>query len=160
MKTENLEQKLHDYYREMRNQPTMPPEDDIDDNMLARYIEGIASPEEVRKIETLSETNKQLKTILQTLTSQDLNEEHQTQSANVKRQTSSFLNLSSLSKHTAISILSCAACLVIIITGSFFIAGKIKSSPETSESQITLRGVTASTNVYQLQITNKNDNVD
>ena len=152
MKTEDLEQKLHDYYREMRNQSVMQPEDeDIDDNMLARYIEGIASPEEIRKIETLLETNKQLKTILQILTSENLYEE---------RQTSSFLNIFFLSNPITTSIFRCAACLVIIVAGSFFIAGKIKSSSETSESQITLRGVTSPTNTCQQIKTNKNDKVD
>jgi len=161
MKTENLEQKLHDYYRKIRIQTGAPQEDEgIDDNMLARYMEGTASPDEVSKIESLAETNEQLKILLQTLKSYDFNEEHQTQSTNINRQSSYFLNIFRLHKSTTMSIVRCAACLIVIIVGSVFIAEKLKLSSEKSKPEVIFRGVTSPTNSCRQIETNKNDKVN
>jgi len=187
MKTENIEQQLRDYYRDLKEQPSQTVvSEDIDDNLIARYIEGTATPEEIVQLEKHAETNEEIKILLQTLATQDLNEEitpHLTNVAhpeyspregvpacsayagegrggsNFKGQRSKVLNFFCLSHLKAISFLRCAACLAIIVTGSVFIVGKLKSSSNTSKPQITLRGGPSSTNAYQLPITNKNDKV-
>ncbi len=158
MKTDNIEQQLRDYYRDLKDQPSQTVvSDDIDDNLIARYIEGTATPEEIEKIESQANTNDKLKLLLQILTSQNPVEIPQLPISSVKRQISNFF---CLSHPTSISFLRCAACFVIIVTGSIFIIGKLKLSSNTSKPQITLRGGTSSTNIYQLPITNKNDKAD
>ena len=74
MKTENIEQKLRDYYHEIKNKSVQAEiAEDIDDNLIARYIEGIATPEEIVQVEKYAESNEQIKRLLQILTTQDLN---------------------------------------------------------------------------------------
>ena len=169
MKTENIEQKLRDYYHEIKSISAQTEiAEDIDDNLIARYIEGTATPDEIVQLEKHAEANEQIKILLQILTTQELNEEtthHLYEGdgqkgqagSNFKRQISNFF---CLSHPTTFSILRCAVCLVIIATGSIFIVGKIKPSCETDAPQITLRGGPSSTNIYQLPITNKNDKAD
>jgi len=155
MKTSNIEQQLRDYYREKKNEqlPTATPET-IDDNLIARYIEGTASFEEVEELETHAKTNAELKMLLQTLTS---TEPAEPRVSSFKFQIS---NIFSFSKPQTMILLRCAACLLIIVTGSFFIVKKIKSTSETAGPQITLRGVIASNTVSRLPTTNKNDKVN
>ena len=156
MKTDNTEQKLRDYYREMKNQPAQAGiAEDIDDNLIARYIEGTAMPEEIAQLEKQAESNEEIKILLQTLSRQDLSEEYRSQKSNI-HQTS---NIFSFSRYQSMTLFCCAACLLIMVTGSFFIIKKINSSSETAGPQITLRGVTPPTNIYRAAITNKDDEI-
>jgi len=164
MKTENIEQKLRDYYHEIKNKSAQTETaEDFDYNLIARYIDGIATPEEIVQLEKQAESNEELEILLQTITSQNPGEISQRPTSSVKFQIPNskqkILKFFCLSKPTAISFLRCAACLFIIVTGSFFIIKKINSSSETDESQITLRSVTLPTNIYQPPITNKCDKI-
>ncbi len=148
MKTNNIEQQLHDYYRDQKtNPPQSKTPDDIDYNLIARYVEGSATPEEIEKIETQAETNDELRMLSQTLTSTD---------KEVKFQTS---NIFSFSHPMPLTLLCCAAA-IIIFAGSFFIVKKIHSSLEADGQKIVLRGATSSTTVSQQPTTNKEEKVN
>ena len=54
-------------------------------------------------------------------------------------------------------LLGCAACLVIIFTGSFFVIKKLNSSCETPEPQYLFRGIAPLTNLNQQPTTNKSE---
>ncbi len=168
MKTENIEQKLRDYYQEMKNQPSQTEmSEDIDNNMIARYIEDSASPEEIVKLEKQAESNENLKKLLQTLPIQDLSEEitpHLCKggvpkgrgSSNFKNRISKILGCHRLRFMT---FLGCAACLVIIFTGSFFVIKKINSPSEVPEPQYLFRGISPLTNINQQPTTNKMEKI-
>ena len=156
MKTENLEQKLRDYYQEMKNQPSqMDMSEDIDNNMIARYIEGTASPEEIVKLEKQAESNENIKILLQTLPIQDLSEESQSQKANKHR----IANIFCSHRLRITRLLGCAACLAIIFTSSIFVINKMNSSSEPPEPQYLFRGIAPSTNINQKPSTNKVDEI-
>ena len=148
MKTDNIEQQLRDCYREMKNKPsqTTTPED-IDYNMIARYVDGTSTPEEIEEIEICKKTDNEFRMLLQILTSNKLKFKFR------------ILNFFSFSRPITISILSLAASF-IIVTGSFYLAEKINPSPEAEVQQIILRGVTPSTTNCQPSITNKDEKVN
>jgi len=151
MKTENIEQKLRDYYQEMKNQPSQTEmSEDIDNNMIARYIEGTASPEEIVQLEKQAESNKNIKILLQTPPIQALSEEDQSQKLNKHLISKIFC-----CHRLRFTLLGCAACLVIIFTGSFFVIKKINSSSETPEPHYLFRGISPLTNANQQPTTNK-----
>ena len=154
MKTENIEQKLRDYYQEIKNQPSQTGmSEDIDNNMIARYIEGTALPEEIVQLEKQAESNENIKILLQTLPIQDLSEEDQNQKSNKHKHRISKIFCCHRLRST--TLFCCAACLVIIFTGSFFVIKKLNSSSETPEPQYLFRGISPLTNVNQHPPTNK-----
>jgi len=156
MKTENIEQKLRDYYHEMKNHPSQTKvSEDIDDNMVARYIEGTASLEEIALLEKQSASNEKLKILLQTLSMQNLSNEitphlykegmpERQGDSNFKNQISKFFCCHRCLRFT--KLLGCAACLVIIFTGSFFVIKKLNSPSEVPEPQYLFRGISPLTN--------------
>jgi len=145
MKTDNIEQQLRDYYREMKNTPsqTITPED-IDYNLIAKYVERTSTPEEIEEIEIREKTDNEFRMLLQILTSNKLKFKFR------------ILNFFSLSHPMGITILSLAASL-IIITGSFYLVEKLNSSPEAEVQEIILRGIASPTNDCHPPATNKTE---
>lgn len=119
MKKDNIKQQLSDYYRKIKNKSlqTTISEDDIDDNLIAKYVEETATPEEIKQLKKQAETNDELRILLQ-----DINSTEQDIKSRFSTSKNSFLKIFSFPRPQIVKLIPLAACITIIITGYFFIS--------------------------------------
>ncbi len=149
MKTDNIEQMLRDYYREIKNKPSQTNQlEDVDYNLVAKYVDGIATPEESEKIKSRAEEDINLKMTLDVLTS------------NKRSFKFRILHFFSFTHPVTITFLSIAAS--IIVACSFCVIEKINLpvKAKAPEPELILRGITSSTKHCQSSTTNKSEKID
>ncbi|MHA1575088.1 MAG: hypothetical protein ACTSXL_02985 [Alphaproteobacteria bacterium] len=142
MKTKNIDKQLRDYYHEKKNEKvSKEPLEEIDDNLIARYIEGGATTEEILKVEIAKKSDEELKMLLESVDSINRN----TKAKNKPK----ISNIFSFSHPQAVKLFQIAACLTILLTGILFF---IKS--DSSDQPILLRGVSSHSLTNEHQSTN------